>query len=270
MTQTQFDKKYLQQEQYKDAEAYEKRIALLQYGDQKLGIWEWQAQYYDFHGAKNILEVGCGPGSFWEYGAKKLTSQQHLLLTDLSPGMLDVARKNVTKFNLPADVEFQQADVENLNFPGHSFDVVLSHLMLYHAYSQTKALSEIKRVLKSDGWLGITTVQSRNNNPIFALAHAIDSRIPPYGVQEPFSAQKADQMLPEFFGKVKKYEYINNLHVTTAQPIVDYMKYHPSAQKLGLSEEFFREYKKQINDIIEKNKSFYSNFTVALYICSQR
>ena len=98
----------------------------------------------------HIVDVGTGPGvvSFLLKGlGHKLTA------VDLSEGMLEQARLNSK--TLHYDVEFQQADAENLPFADASFDGLASRLVLWNLTNPERALREWVRVLRPGGKLVI-------------------------------------------------------------------------------------------------------------------
>ena len=126
MSELHIEKDLLKNKQYKDASGFENRMALLEFANPKFNLWEWTAQQYDFSTAREILEVGCGTGMFWNYGVDKLNANHHLTLTDFSQGMLDVTKKNLANIVLPCKVDFTIGDVEDLNYRNASFDCVLA------------------------------------------------------------------------------------------------------------------------------------------------
>lgn len=62
--------------------------------------------------------------------------------------------KNIsyTSIDIESELATQKADITNLKFSDNSFDVVLCYHVLEHVGDDQKAISEIFRVLKSDGW----------------------------------------------------------------------------------------------------------------------
>lgn len=100
-----------------------------------------------------ILDVGCGPAHYWKWGLEhnSVPADWRMTLTDLSQGMIDEAKQNLSA--KPEIFEFEIADVCDLQFDDNTFDVVTANYMLYHASSQDIALSEIARVLKPGGRL---------------------------------------------------------------------------------------------------------------------
>ncbi len=93
----------------------------------------------------NILEVACGTGSnlpFYPAGSD-------ITAVDLSPNMLEVARKNTIQYGVNANLAVM--DAEHLEFPDQSFDTVVSMLSTCTFPNPVKALQEIKRVCRPNG-----------------------------------------------------------------------------------------------------------------------
>ncbi len=95
-----------------------------------------------------VLEVGCGPGRL----AIALAREFGLDVTglDLDPAMIDRANANADRSGgrRPA---FVVGDVASLPFPDASFDVAVSTLSMHHWDDATAGLTEIARVLRTDG-----------------------------------------------------------------------------------------------------------------------
>ena len=148
------DVDHLRNVAYSDAEKLNARIAFWQlYGEPRDEAF---GRFFDALVATEnatILDIGCGPAHYWQWGLANdlVPPTWSMTLTDLSPGMIDEAKRNVAA--RPDDFTFEIADVCDLQFPDETFDVVTANYMLYHATSQEKALSEIARVLKPGGRL---------------------------------------------------------------------------------------------------------------------
>lgn len=69
---------------------------------------------------------------------------------DLSPSHLEIATKRFSLHNIPANL--QLADAENLPFNDEAFDVVYTFGTIHHTPDTQKAIDEIYRVLKPDGY----------------------------------------------------------------------------------------------------------------------
>ncbi|MGA7984886.1 MAG: class I SAM-dependent methyltransferase, partial [Burkholderiales bacterium] len=73
--------------------------------------------------------------------------------TDYVPALLERGRARAGAEGLP--VKFEQADVENLQYPDASFDVVLSTFGVMFTPDQEKAAAEMARVCKPGGKIGL-------------------------------------------------------------------------------------------------------------------
>ena len=96
--------------------------------------------------AKSVLELATGPGMIARHIAH---SAKSVVATDFSPKMIETAKK----CGIPQNVVFETADATNLSYKDNSFDVVVIANALHIIPNPEKALSEISRVLKSDGIL---------------------------------------------------------------------------------------------------------------------
>ncbi len=94
------------------------------------------------------LELGCGTG-FFLLNLKQAGVLAEGHVTDLSPGMVEVARRNAR--NLGFEVEGRVADAESLPYPDDHFDLVVGHAVLHHIPDVELALREVLRVLKPGG-----------------------------------------------------------------------------------------------------------------------
>jgi ubiquinone/menaquinone biosynthesis C-methylase UbiE len=70
-------------------------------------------------------------------------------VTDISPGMVDVAVRNAKALGF--EVEGRVADAESLPYHDAEFDLVVGHAVLHHIPDVELALREVLRVLKPGG-----------------------------------------------------------------------------------------------------------------------
>jgi len=94
------------------------------------------------------LELGCGTG-FFLLNLKLAGVIDSGAVTDLSPGMVEVAVRNAK--GLGFDVEGRVADAESIPYEDNSFDLVVGHAVLHHIPDVEQALREVLRVLKPGG-----------------------------------------------------------------------------------------------------------------------
>ncbi|TDC28013.1 class I SAM-dependent methyltransferase [Streptomyces sp. 8K308] len=122
-----------------------------------------------------ILDNGGGPGTWTLWLARR---GYRVVLTDLSPALLEVARARTAKApaHLAANVaSVQQADARDLcAFQDGSFDAVLCMGPLYHLATDTdrrRAAREAHRVLRPGGLLAATVMPRYMRLVATALEH---------------------------------------------------------------------------------------------------
>ncbi len=140
---------------------------------------------------QNVLDVAAGAGEQTIVIARRVGPTGSVLATDISSNILDFARKAALKAGLK-NVETRVMDGENLELPDTSFDAVLSRVGLIYFPDQHKALTGMKRVLRSGGRVGAITYSTPENNKFFSVPVSIIRRraqLPPPlpGQPGPFS-----------------------------------------------------------------------------------
>src|SRR4030095_4770780 len=93
----------------------------------------------------NLVEFGCGTGFYTE---ALTTKAETVTATDMSPGMLDLARDRI---RLP-NVTFRLEDCQKVSFANGVFDTAFMSLLL-HFTDALRTLAEMHRVLKPGGML---------------------------------------------------------------------------------------------------------------------
>ncbi len=96
----------------------------------------------------NVLELGCGTG-FFLLNLKLAGVVEHGHVTDLSPGMVEVAQRNASRLGF--EVEGRVADAERIPYDDGTFDLVVGHAVLHHIPDVEQSLREVLRVLKPGG-----------------------------------------------------------------------------------------------------------------------
>ncbi len=100
------------------------------------------------------LEIGAGTG-FFSLNLRQAGWLDEVVLSDVSPGMVDVAKDNARSlgFDVPGRVSGAVAGIEDLPFEDGSFDLVLGHAVLHHVRDVEAGLRECLRVLRPGGRL---------------------------------------------------------------------------------------------------------------------
>lgn len=99
---------------------------------------------------EHVLDVACGSGNGVLVAGRR---DCEVTGVDLIPAWIDRARKRADVEGV--DAAFHVADVQDLPFPDASFDVVFSALGVIFAPNQEQAASELLRVCKPGGKIGL-------------------------------------------------------------------------------------------------------------------
>lgn len=109
----------------------------------------------EFASGKNVLDIACGEG----YGTNLLAQRsKHVTGVDINSQTIAAASKKYKKNNST----FICNNIEKLSFENNIFDLVVSFETIEHVENYNHAISEIKRVLKPDGLLIISTPNKLN------------------------------------------------------------------------------------------------------------
>jgi SAM-dependent methyltransferase len=99
-----------------------------------------------------VLDCGCGPGTI-TVDLAKLVSPGQVVGIDLEPTQARYAQDCSREQGLNA--RFAVASLYNLPFADAQFDAVFAHALFEHLREPIRALSEIRRVLRSSGLVGL-------------------------------------------------------------------------------------------------------------------
>ena len=112
-------------------------------------IWRKKAIRKLHNKPKRILDVATGTGDFAVSAAKY--TQAQITGIDISQGMLDIGIRKIAKKNLTNRITLQNADSENLPFKDNYFDAITAGFGVRNFENLEKGLSEIHRVLNTNG-----------------------------------------------------------------------------------------------------------------------
>jgi ubiquinone/menaquinone biosynthesis C-methylase UbiE len=123
-----------------------------------------------------VLDVGTGTGVFVPFLLSKIGANGHLVAIDIAEEMLKISRAKC--FN--GTIEYLHADITSLPLADKIFDAVVCYSSFPHFHNKPKALSEIARVLKTNGTLFICHTSSRSTiNAIHSGMSAVKHDIIP-------------------------------------------------------------------------------------------
>lgn len=124
--------------------------------------WHYVASHFDR--PISLLDLGCGAGVLSE---KLIESGYAVTAADASPDMIALTRDRLKRFP-PASHRLVQANCLSLPFADGEFDLVVCLGMFGYFDEVSRALSEIRRVLKPGGTL-IISVRNKHTQYLFDL-----------------------------------------------------------------------------------------------------
>jgi len=181
------------------------------------GSWAEHAPYADARGAdvakrmldatdptsgELVLELACGTGGLGLLAAERVTPGGAVVVSDFAVEMVSIAAARVEALGLE-NVTARQLDLDRIDEPDASYDVVLCREGLMFAIDPARAAQEITRVLRSQGRFAVAVWGPPAANPwltvVFEAVGAVTGRtVPPPGVPGPFSLSDNARLLELF------------------------------------------------------------------------
>ena len=156
-------------------------------------ISEELCEVTDLHAGQSVLDVATGSGNTALAAARRFCE---VTAIDYVPALLEDGRRRADAERL--HVTFQEGDAENIPFADASFDVVLSTVGVMFTPNQEKAASELLRVCRAGGKIGLA-----NWTPtgfIGDLFRTIGQHIPPAPGLKPGTLWGTEERLRNLFG----------------------------------------------------------------------
>lgn len=117
-----------------------------------------------------VLELAAGTGIVSRKLRDRLPKDTELVVTDLNPPMLDVARK---KFRPGENVEFAQADAMKLDYRDGSFDLIVCQFGVMFFPDRVASYGEALRVLRPGGAYLFNAWGTKEENQFSKIANDV-------------------------------------------------------------------------------------------------
>lgn len=131
-------------------------------------VRDWMLRELQPKEGDTVLELAAGVGETGFQAAAALGERGRLITTDLSPAMLDAARRRGAELGVE-NVTYEVMDAERLDLEADSVDGVLCRFGYMLMADQAAALAETRRVLRPGGRLALASWGAPERNPYFAL-----------------------------------------------------------------------------------------------------
>jgi len=156
-------------------------------------VGESLCEALDVRAGQRVLDVAAGNGNATLAAARRWCD---VTSTDYVGALLERAKARASAEGLA--VQFEQADAENLQFGDGSFDVVLSTFGVMFTPNQESAASELARVCKPGGKIGLANWTPTSF--IGEMFKLVGRYIPPAPGVKPPSLWGTEEHLRELFG----------------------------------------------------------------------
>lgn len=250
-------------EQYKNSNNVNIRIQIHKnYSTNPVHWFDWLLSKIDFSKISRLLEIGCGNGELWTNNTIDLRNRE-IFLSDASSGMIEDCKKR-----LGDAYSFMVFNCESIPFKSEFFDCVIANHVLFYLNDMDQGLHEIQRVLRNNGILYCTTYSKNHMKEIRELVHEFDESIvlsekPLY---ESFGKENGKEILSHYFSNVERMDYMDELVVDKAKPIVDYILSCHGNQNEKLSNRN-NEFYKFIEEKIKTNGAIHITKEACLFVC---
>ena len=231
------------------------------YSVNKYGWNNWIFDQYIIKENYKIIEFGCGNGNFWKNKLDKLPYGVKITLSDFSPLMVEKVKENLFKTE---NIDIQLIDIQNVPFSDKSFDIVIANHMLYHVPDFDKALTEVRRILKSEGAFYTTTIGKNNLNQLEIIYRIFENICRfNYSGNLSFILENGKEKLEKHFQNIVQRKYSDHLEVTEVDDLMDYIVSYNS-----IPEEIYQEIYKNIVKEIERYGVMKISKDSGMFICT--
>jgi ubiquinone/menaquinone biosynthesis C-methylase UbiE len=162
-------------------------------------IWSDHKARYEFAAEyvkdKIVLDISCGTG----YGSKILYKRgaAKVIGIDISSDSIDFAVANYkTK-----GIDFEVGNILSIPYPENYYDVITCFETIEHINSQEKVLSELKRVLKPNGLLIISSPNRKLTSPFKSIKDKPNNR---FHIVE-YTEEEFAELLGKYFEVLEIY-----------------------------------------------------------------
>jgi SAM-dependent methyltransferase len=129
-----------------------------------LPVSMWMIDNANLQPGQRVLELAAGPGDTGFLAAELVQPGGTLVSSDASDAMLELARRRADAFGI-GNVEFANLQLEWLDLPAASVDVVLCRWGVMLCADPPAAVKEMRRVLRPGGRVALAVWDVSDRNP---------------------------------------------------------------------------------------------------------
>ena len=240
-------------EQYNSDKNLNLRSNLHSYNVNKIDWDVWCFENMKFCKNDKVLELGCGNGKLWLKNKEKIETDLNITLSDFSKSMIKSAKNNLKEINM--DFQYKEINAEKIPYKDETFDVIIAEHMIYFVSNIEKALEEIKRVLKPNGKVYITTNSKNTMNELNELCEkfAPNSGLSNNGLSERCNLEEGEKLLKKYFNNVSLNVLEGKIILSESEPLVSYKASTIQGKSILIGKKRI-EFKDYLDNYIKENK----------------
>lgn len=124
---------------------------------------------------KKVLEIGCGRGGFACWLSENYPDIKCFVAADFSSEAVSQGKSEAGRRGLSL-IDWEVQDVQAIGHDNGSFDTVISCETIEHVQNPAKAVKELARVLRSGGYLYLSTPNYRSFPGAYRIATTLFGR----------------------------------------------------------------------------------------------
>jgi len=110
------------------------------------------------------VDLGSGRGNDVIRMAEEVGVHGHVYGVDVSEGMIEKARLNISRFDV-LNATILQAELEHIPLENNSVDLVISNCTINHSSNKQAVWNEVYRILKYDGRFSVSDIYATKQIP---------------------------------------------------------------------------------------------------------
>lgn len=213
--------------QYQNSTNISARINLhAMYSTNPKGWFPWLFEQCKLQSGMRVLELGCGSGAIWKENFSLIPENISIILNDISEGMLRDTHRELQRYEAEKiTFAYHAFDCHEIPYEEEAFDLVMANHVLFYCDEIDRVLYEIRRVLKPGGTFICSTYGAAHMREITDLVQKFNSSIilSADKLYERFGLDNGAAMLAPYFSKVDRQIYEDELVVTQAEPLIEYI-----------------------------------------------
>lgn len=234
--------------QYQNASNISARINLHSlYSQNTKGWFPWIYEQCNILPGMEVLEIGCGDGALWTENMDSIPEDVHLMLSDISEGMLRDARRAVGGGD--SRFVFDTFDCHHIPCEDSSKDLVIANHVLFYCDDIPKVCREIRRVLRPGGKFLCSAYSRHHMEEVSKLVEDFDDRIylSSHKLYEKFGQENGNHILAPYFSYIEWRLYEDSLIIPEPEPLISYILSCHGNQNQYIPEHYkeFRSYVKK-------------------------